>query len=114
MTIKPEDCVVGNLYLIRSRNLAYVVCVATGQWTRFTGIREKFSARYLDTETMPGTVRVIEEDFGPIPRRIGLDTGWIQPFIRDEEDEESPETYFVQNKPLFDFLNDYEKENPYD
>jgi hypothetical protein len=46
MTIPKEECVIGQTYAIRSRNL--IVGVWTGEG--FVGIREKFDRRYLFTE----------------------------------------------------------------
>lgn len=62
-----EQCKVGGLYKVQSRNLRHAVFAGTG----FIGVREKMGARFLDTEFPFGTGRggnvVVLEQLAQIP-----------------------------------------------
>jgi hypothetical protein len=72
-----ESLTIRNVYRIHSRNLR--IGVFDGK--AFTGIREKFGSRYLDTEWAGSTVGDVYEDFGPLPEGVRMDTRGEPPSV---------------------------------
>ncbi len=122
-----EECTKGHIYLIHSRNLS--VGVYNGK-EGFIGIRDKFDFRYLDTEyhqSKGGTVRVLQ-DLGSITDTkikiqesypdsckycgylIEADKGSSMWAHIGETDCVSPIPVVRQYTPLFEYLEDIEKE----
>jgi len=125
--------IVGHAYEIHSRNLEVAVYVGH---RAFVGIREKFDHHYLFTEfggDGTGTVRSVGRDLGPVPEGIvlydhlearcsvcGRLTSWLPdgstptPGRSIHEDgtelEDGAGTVCGDNRPLFDFLANIEKE----
>ena len=81
------ELIKGNLYRIRSRNLPYGVW--NGLW--FIGIREKFNALYLSSES-----GIALEDLGPVPESLVLAESIDQ----------------AENTELYGFLAEAEKSRP--
>jgi len=117
------NCVVGNAYLIRSRNLRVGVCRSTHpQNGGFIGIREKFDSLFLftefhrDTGSALGTVLTLE-DLGPCPvRPLSEDLGtecrtcggtfdtWEQYSAHKASGCSNPEGWRIPNTELFNWL----------
>ena len=126
-----NECKNGYIYKLNSRNLSKGVFCEKSQG--FTGIREKFGDRYLDTEyhwdtgAPHGTAHALEE-IGKLPddipikeilgtidrlskRPVGFDVpvsqggkGWY--FLDTGEADNKIRPTSVENKKLFDFLDE--------
>lgn len=96
--IKLEDCKIGRLYKLQSRNLS--IGVYDGL-SGFIGIRFKFESEYLfteyhwDTGEPFGTAYPIK-DLGPIPKDI-----------KPVEDFGIIDDSYQKNRMLFDYLKNY-------
>lgn len=130
-----ENCKHGFLYKIDSRNL--ITGVFNQESKGFIGIREKFGDEFLfteyhwDTGAPFGTVKPqeelcqlpeniqVKEDLGIVDKKTKRSVAFDKPvadggkgwyFIDTKEEDQNIRPMYVENKELFDWIREKEKE----